>query len=93
MQRGLAGRPALPDDCGMLFDMGVEGYHPFHMIGVAFPLDFILVTTDFRVAAVLASQPPGMPEVPCVSRLVIEAPSGWSARRGVGAGDYIDFVA
>lgn len=92
MRQGLADRPSLADGAGMLFDMGVEAHHRFHMIGVAFPLDFIFVTSDRRVFAVLPSQPPGLPEVGGSSRWVIEAPAGWAARHGVRAGALVSFV-
>ena len=92
MRQGLAGRPALADESGMLFDMGVEAHHRFHMIGVAFPLDFIFVTSNRRVVSVLPSQPPGLPEVAGSSRWVIEAPAGWAARHGVRAGALVSFA-
>jgi uncharacterized membrane protein (UPF0127 family) len=92
MRQGLAGRPAIAEGSGMLFDMGVEAHHRFHMIGVAFPLDFIFVTSNRRVVAVLPSQPPGLPEVGGISRWVIEAPAGWAAQHGVRAGTIVSFV-
>jgi uncharacterized membrane protein (UPF0127 family) len=92
MQQGLAGRLELADGCGMLFDMGDEALHCFHMIGVAFPLDFIFVTSDGRVGAVLPNQRPGLPEVTGIARWVVEAPAGWAARNGVRAGSIISFV-
>ena len=91
MRQGLAGRHTLADGSGMLFDMGVEAYHRFHMIGVAFPLDFIFVASNRRVVSVLPNQPPGLPEVAGVSRWVVEAPAGWAARHGVHAGALVSF--
>ena len=89
MHRGLAGQPGLPDGWGMLFDMGVDSYHPFHMIGVTFPLDFIFVDAAQRVAAILQEQPPGRPEVGATGRWIIEAPSGWARRHGVSIGTIV----
>jgi uncharacterized membrane protein (UPF0127 family) len=86
MFRGLAGRPSLNESAGMLFDMGGEAVHRFHMIGVAFPLDFLFVAGDGRVSSIRPSQPPGLPEVSGVARWVIEAPGGWAARSHVRVG-------
>jgi uncharacterized membrane protein (UPF0127 family) len=92
MHQGLAGRPALADGSGMLFDMYVETLHRFHMIGVAFPLDFIFVSSNQRVVLVRPSQPPGTPVVAGIARWVIEAPAGWAARHGVRAGTLVSFT-
>jgi len=78
MMRGLSGRPVLPNGYGMLFDMGAEKYQPFHMIGVAFPLDFIFVDAHQRVSSILACQPPGRREVGGVGRWIVEAPCRWA---------------
>jgi len=87
--QGLSGRPSLPDDTGMLFDMGTEGHHQFHMIGVAFPLDFIFVTSDRRVDVVFPGQPPGLPRIGSLARWIIEAPAGWAARHNIRPGTFV----
>jgi uncharacterized membrane protein (UPF0127 family) len=87
MQQGLSGRASLPDGFGMLFDMGAQGHHVFHMLGVAFPLDFIFVGEDGRVSSIVHDVPSYAPElIGADSRWVIEAPAGWAARHGIQPG-------
>ena len=85
---GGAGAP----DAGMLFDMMTDDYHAFHMVGVAFPLDFIFVTSDRRVLIILHRQPPGLIEVGATARWVIEASGGWASRHDVRAGAHVTFA-
>lgn len=92
MRQGLAGRHSLAPDAGMLFDMMTDDYHAFHMVGVAFPLDFIFVTSDRRVLIILHRQPPGLIEVGATARWVIEASGGWASRHNVRAGAHVTFA-
>ncbi len=91
MQQGLMGRPSLAEDSGMLFDMGVEDEHWFHMNGVQFPIDFIFVAADGRIASILPGQLPGVLKVSGRARWIVEAPDGWAARRGLRVGSDVTF--
>jgi len=87
--RGLAGRPQLLPDTGMLFDMDEPGLHGFHMVGVHFPLDIIFVSDAGQIVSIHHNAPPGeagpfAPRTP--ARWIVEAPGGWAAESGVRPG-------
>jgi len=90
LRRGLSGRPTLAADRGMLFDMGGEADHHFHMQGVAFPLDLVFLSGDWRILGIAHQAPPGYVgtiSLGTPSRYVVELPGGWAKRHGVRAGD------
>lgn len=55
--KGLGGREKLASDEGMLFIFEREGYYPFWMKGLKFPLDFIWIKGD-KVVDILPNVPP-----------------------------------
>jgi uncharacterized membrane protein (UPF0127 family) len=62
--RGLGERDFLPPDRGMLFVFDFEYPHAFWMRGMRFPLDFVWISADRRVAEVTTEvrPEPGLPE-------------------------------
>jgi uncharacterized membrane protein (UPF0127 family) len=50
--KGLAGRPCIPADQGMLFDFGKEGQYAFWMKGMNFPIDIVWISSNHRIAAI-----------------------------------------
>lgn len=88
-QRGLMFRDSMPDDRGMLFDMGITRDTSFWMENTPMPLDLLFIGDDGRVKAILKGRPfsrasisPGVPV-----RFVLELKDGISAANGIKAGD------
>jgi len=94
LSRGLSGRPGLPEDHGMLFDMGSSAAWPFTMRGVSFPLDMLFLDEGRAVVGLIAGATPnteGPYVVRAPSRWVVEVPGGWAERHGVDLGDRVSF--
>ena len=99
--QGLSGRGSLPEDGGMLFVFPEEQRPAFWMRDMRFPLDFIWISRDYRVAALTENVPPpdaGLapedlpryrPDVPV--RYVLEVNAGIVREYGVQAGDAVTF--
>ncbi len=88
-ERGLMFRDDMPDDRGMLFDLGVTRQASFWMENTPMPLDLLFIGDDGRVRAILPGQPfsraaisPGVPV-----RFVLELKQGTSAKNGIAPGD------
>ncbi len=97
--QGLSDRDVLAEDTGMLFFLGSERIPGFHMRGMRFPLDFIWISSDLRVADLTENVPhPASPdEEP--SRIqpqspvlyVLEVNAGVVESSGVSIGDEVVF--
>jgi len=93
VQRGLMYRTELADGHGMLFVFAEEKDHRFWMKNTLIPLDMIFIGADETIVGIHADAVPlstatvgvGRP-----SRWVLEVPGGWSARRGVAAGQRVE---
>jgi uncharacterized protein len=93
VQRGLMYRTELVDGHGMLFVFDEDKDHRFWMKNTLIPLDMIFIGADGVIVGVHADAVPlstatvgvGRP-----SRWVLEVPGGWSARRGVAAGQRVE---
>jgi uncharacterized membrane protein (UPF0127 family) len=93
LMRGLMYRSELPDGHGMLFVFPEERDHQFWMKNTLIPLDMIFIGADAVIVGIHANAVPlstatvgvGRP-----SRYVLEVPGGWSARRGVAAGQRVE---
>ena len=88
-ERGLMFREDMPDDRGMLFDLGVTRQASFWMENTPMPLDLLFIGEDGRVRAILPGQPfsraaisPGVPV-----RFVLELKQGTSEKNGIAPGD------
>ncbi len=92
-QRGLSGRPSLPEGRGMLFDMGSDSEWGFWMKDMAFAIDIVWLAKDGRVVYIASNVSPSTyPEVfkpDAPARYVLELPAGYTAAAGVGVGDKI----
>ncbi len=89
-QRGLAGHSKLAPDHGMLFVFDKAGHYPFHMRGMAFPLDFVWVSADQQVVDItehVPAQTVGLFAPPRSFQYVIELPAGFVAQHGISVGD------
>jgi len=91
--QGLMYRRALADGRGMLFVFPAEAPHDFWMKNTFIPLDMIFIAADGRIVGIQANTTP-LSTTPLgvarPSRYVLEVPGGWTARRGVAAGDRVD---
>jgi uncharacterized membrane protein (UPF0127 family) len=93
--RGLMYRRDLAEGRGMLFVFDADADHEFWMKNTLIPLDMIFIAADGRVVGVAPNATPlstagvsvGKP-----SRYVLEVPGGWAAKRGIAAGDRVEFV-
>lgn len=96
---GLSGRDALPEQGGMLFFLGEELTPTFTMNQMRFPLDFVWISRDLRVADVTENVPhpalagetlnniqPGVPVL-----YVLEVDAGAIEENGVAVGDSVTF--
>jgi uncharacterized membrane protein (UPF0127 family) len=88
-ERGLMFREDMPDDRGMLFDLGTTRQASFWMENTPMPLDLLFIGEDGRVRAILPGQPfsraaisPGVPV-----RFVLELKQGTSVKNGIAPGD------
>lgn len=86
--RGLMFRETMPDDRGMLFDLGSIRDAAFWMENTPMPLDLLFIGEDGHVKAILKGRPysratisPGVPV-----RFVLELKEGTAARTGIEAG-------
>ena len=97
--RGLSGREALAPGAAMWFDLGASREAAFVMREMRFPLDFVWVSEDLRVAGVERNAPPAPPGTleaeltlyrsPGLVRYVLEVNAGAAAAHGIGAGDVV----
>jgi uncharacterized membrane protein (UPF0127 family) len=90
--RGLMFRKSMPEDSGMLFDLGERKEHDFWMHNTCIPLDMIFVDEDGFVVGIVENAPTLNDEsrgVGCASRYVLEVNAGWSRRHGVRAGQHM----
>ena len=58
-QRGLGGRPRLPEGSARWFVLPAPGFYGFWMQGMAFPVDLVWITPQGRVAGVETLTPCG----------------------------------
>jgi hypothetical protein len=91
-QRGLAGRPSLDPNHGMLFVYQTPGRYPFWMKGMRFPLDFIWIDEGYVVGVTPAVRPETYPATfapPRPVRYILEVNAGWAAAHDVSAGERV----
>lgn len=58
LQKGLAGRPCILPNQGMLFAFTKPGQYPIWMKGMKFPIDIVWITSDRKVAAIEIDESP-----------------------------------
>lgn len=96
--RGLAGRPGLSDDDGMIF----PGTASIWMVGMLFPLDLIFLSVSrpgspyspYVVVRTVRWAVPGTPTIHTFpgTFAVLEVAGGWVARHDVRLGQSVFFV-
>jgi uncharacterized protein len=87
--RGLMYRTSMPEDHGMLFDLGASRVVEFWMHDTCIPLDMIFADQQGLVVGIVANAPPldntprgvGRP-----SMFVLEVNGGWTSQHGVTTG-------
>jgi uncharacterized membrane protein (UPF0127 family) len=88
-QRGLMYRKSMPEEHGMLFNLGEREDHKFWMHNTCIPLDLLYIDDDGLIVGIVENAPTldDSPRgVGCLSRYVLETNAGWSRRHGVRAG-------
>jgi len=94
---GLSDTESMPEDRGMLFVYGDVAERTYVMRRMDFPLDMIFADGDGVVEVVHEAPAPGPDEDgndirrSGRARYILEVNRGWSAERGVGRGDRLDF--
>jgi uncharacterized membrane protein (UPF0127 family) len=95
-QRGLMYRENLPENEGMLFLFGLEGYYTFWMKNTLIPLDIIWTNSNLDIVHIeknlqsCISDPCEGYTPPSPARYVIELNGGWVDRNNVELGDKIE---
>src|ERR1041384_6955926 len=85
---GLMFRKYLAPNAGMLFILGRDADHAFHMWFVRIPLDVLFIDGDGRIAHIRSARPGAGPfRSGEAVRYVLEVNHGWCAAHGVGVGD------
>ncbi len=91
--RGLMYRRSMPEDRGMLFDLGSRDDHQFWMHNTCIPLDLLYIDQDGLIVGIVENAPTlddTSRGVGCPSTLVLEVNAGWARRHGVRAGQFIE---
>jgi uncharacterized membrane protein (UPF0127 family) len=57
-EKGLAGRPCIPENQGMFFAFSKDDHYPFWMKGMKFPIDIVWITSGHSVAAIEVDESP-----------------------------------
>jgi uncharacterized membrane protein (UPF0127 family) len=87
--RGLMYRTSMPEDHGMLFDLGASQVVEFWMHDTCIPLDMIFADPQGLVVGIVENAPP-LDDTPrgvsSPSRYVLEVNGGWTTAHGVKAG-------
>lgn len=79
----------------MIFVFDRSGFYPFWMKGMLFPLDFVWIGRDKKVAGVTANVAPEtypqafLPPLPV--KYVLEVNAGWVKEHGIKVGDAVSF--
>jgi uncharacterized membrane protein (UPF0127 family) len=87
--RGLMYRTSMPEDHGMLFELGSAGIYEFWMHDTCIPLDMIFADQQGLIVGIVENAPPlddtprgvGRPSV-----YVLEVNGGWSSKHRLNAG-------
>lgn len=96
---GMMFREALPENRGMLFYHGKEGYYGYWMYQVKVPLDLIWLDKGKKIVQIVHKAPPCPgPRQQCPSyggafpaSFVLEVPAGTAAANGLKPGMLLDF--
>jgi uncharacterized membrane protein (UPF0127 family) len=88
-ERGLMYRTSMPQNHGMLFEMGISEVYEFWMRDTCIPLDMIFADAQGVIVGIVQNAPP-LNDVPRgvgrPSAYVLEVNGGWTSQHGVMAG-------
>ena len=92
-QKGLSGRPVIPDNYGMLFVFPTDGNYGFWMVDMLAPIDMVWLLSDGSIAGITPSvSPDTYPTVfypPTPIRYVLETQAGFAKKKGWKVGTKI----
>jgi len=94
-EMGLMYRDTLASDAGMLFVFPAPSNQVFWMKNTRIPLDMVFADSQRRVIGIVANAVPyseARLSVPGDSQYVLEVNGGFCQRRGVKAGDRLEFL-
>ena len=96
LQKGLSGRPSIPDDFGMLFILDSTGEHFFWMKGMKFPIDLLFFGRDKKLIKILPNLLPceecPQYQAPADTAYALEVNGGLADILGIKKGDSIVFT-
>ena len=94
---GLSETEELPEDAGMLFVHGSSGEYTYVMRDMSFGLDIVFIAPNGTITRIHEAPEPGpnedgnAQEHPGQGQYVLEVNRGWTAERGIEAGDEVRF--
>ncbi len=91
-ERGLMGRPSLPEESGMLFTFEREEERGFWMGDTPLSLDLFFANADSQIVSITKYARPYSPEsIPsgAPARFVVEVPAGFADSEGIVEGDRV----
>lgn len=94
-EMGLMYRDALAGDAAMLFVFAAPSHQVFWMKNTRIPLDMLFADSQRRVIGIVANAVPyseARLSVPGDSQYVLEVNGGFCQRRGIKAGDRLEFL-
>mgnify|MGYP000935947566 CR=1 FL=1 len=89
IERGLMYRRGMPEQVGMLFQLGERRDHSFWMHNTCMPLDMLFVDDDGLIVGIVENAAPLTDDtrnVGCPSSWVLEVNAGFCRRHGIRAG-------
>ncbi|MBI2913861.1 MAG: DUF192 domain-containing protein [Chloroflexi bacterium] len=92
LQRGLMFRDSLPEDQGMLFDLGYESQAPIWMKDTSIPLSVAFISADGVILNIQDMQPfsEDLHRSPQPYSFAVEVNQGWFERHGVEEGSRVE---
>ena len=95
MEKGLSGKPPIPDDFGMLFIIDSSREHFFWMKNMEFPIDILFFDKDRKLTEILTGLTPCEEctkyKAPEDTAYALEINAGMAEGFGIKAGDSIVF--
>jgi len=96
LQKGLSGRPSIPDDFSMLFILDSAGEQFFWMKGMKFPIDLLFFGKDKKLIKILPNLLPceecAQYQAPADTAYALEVNGGLADILGIKKGDSIVFT-
>jgi len=94
-EKGLAGRPCIPENQGMFFAFSKDDHYPFWMKGMKFPIDIVWITSGHSVAAIEVDESPSTYPDKFVNKIpaqyVLELKANLTTQLGLKLGSSVKF--